>query len=286
MNYNGLLDQNLLEAYLDGKLDDKAMHQVEKLSLEDPFVAEALAGLSQSTLRSQSLSSLQKKLHDRVAQKPIETKRWAITSQRLSIASAAAVLFITVSVLFWMKENSRRQIESNQAKNVKIEIAATDKVETGSTPATTVLVEIDKALAEAKTNTYAGTQKSKSVGNVTEDASVPAVVNEAKEETIMASKTSARMSGERILSPEPINGWEKFEEYVLLNNKLIKNKLLVGKSVQLSFNIEKNNRPKGIKVLSGLTKEENDEAIRLLNEGPDWKYNQNGSEAVFVNIKF
>ena len=52
MSYNEWLDIDVLEDYLDGKLDAKAMHQVEKLSLEDPFVAEALAGLSQSPKRT------------------------------------------------------------------------------------------------------------------------------------------------------------------------------------------------------------------------------------------
>ena len=59
MNYNEWLDIDVLEDYLDGKLDAKTMHKVERLSLEDPFVAEALAGLSQSPKRTQSLSLLQ-----------------------------------------------------------------------------------------------------------------------------------------------------------------------------------------------------------------------------------
>ena len=290
MNYNGLLDINLLEAYLDGKLDSKAMHEVEKLSLEDPFVAEALAGLSQSPLRSQSLSLLQKQLHDRVAQKPIENKRWTITSQRLSIASAAAVLFITVSVLFWMKENNRRQIEANQAKNVKIEIAPDTKVETVIIPRAKVDVEIDKALTNAKTNTYAGTKKLKSIAKVKEAvplaSSATAVMAETKDEIVIAPKASARISTVRVLSPEPVNGWFKFEEYILLNNKFIKNNKLVGKSVKLSFNINDKNRPVAIKILNGLSKDENDEAIRLLTNGPDWKYNSNYSEAIIMNIKF
>ena len=289
MNYNGLLDINLLEDYLDGKLDGKAMHQVEKLSLEDPFVAEALAGLSQSPLRSQSLSLLQKQLHERIALKPVETKRWTITAQRLSIASAAAVLFIAVSVLFLMKQNSRKQIEANQAKNVKIEIAPNSKTVTEAIPPAPVAVEIDKALADAKTNIYAGIKKPKSI--VTDAApvtvsSAPVAMAENKEEAAISSKVAARMSSARVVSPEPVNGWAKFEEYVLLNNKLIKNNQFVGKSVQLSFSVEQNNRPKDIKIVSGLTKQENEEAIRLLIDGPDWKYHPNYSEAIIVNIKF
>lgn len=134
MSYNEWLDIDVLEDYLDGKLDAKAMHQVEKLSLEDPFVAEALTGLSQSPKRTQSLSLLQKQLQERVAQKPVEKKRWVITSQRLSIGSAAAVLFISVSILFWMKANKRQEmLAANTPKNVDVKIApevATNKIET------------------------------------------------------------------------------------------------------------------------------------------------------------
>jgi len=124
VSYNEWLDIDVLEDYLDGKLDAKAMHRVEKLSLEDPFVAEALAGLSQSPKRTQSLSLLQKQLQERIAQKPIEKKRWAITMQRLSIGSAAAVLFIAVSILFWMKSNKRQEmLAANEPKKVDVTIA-------------------------------------------------------------------------------------------------------------------------------------------------------------------
>lgn len=324
MNANGLLDIDLLEAYLDGKLDAKGMHQVEKLSLEDPFVAEALAGLSASSLRSQSLSLLQKQLHARIAQKPIEKKRWTITSQRLSIASAAAVLFITVSVLFWMKENSRRQMESNAAKSVKIEIAPNDKEVTKSIPPITVDEEIDKALADAKTNTYAGIQKPKATivpppvfaplskasvaeETVSSDAvSNRSIAKESRAENTMKTEVEqndqglneVRVTGveaRKKIAPaatissgaEPVIGWVKFEEYLKLNNKLVKNHQFVGKSVQLSFTINNKNRPVAIKIVNGLTKEENDEAIRLLTNGPDWKANPNYAEiATKVSIKF
>lgn len=327
MNANGLLDIDLLEAYLDGKLDAKGMHQVEKLSLEDPFVAEALAGLSESSSRSESLSILQKQLHLRIAQKPIEKKRWTITAQRLSIGSAAAVLFITVSVLFWMKENSRRQMESDAAKNVKIEIAPTDnQVAPQASPTPEKDAIIDKAIEAAKTNTYAGTSKPKvitpspvfaplSKTTAIEDAAGPgapssmdaikeisaernlkkeigqgeqAVLNEVRV-TDVAKKSSVatRALVNAVQNTEPVIGWAKFETYLLENNKLIKNKQLTGRTVQLSFVLQQNNRPTAIKVVSGLTKEENEEAIRLLTNGPDWKYNANSAEALYnVTIKF
>ena len=107
---NGLLDIEVLTDYLDGKLDAKTMNRIEREALEDPFVAEALAGLSDHANRSvQSLSILQKQLTERIAMQEQHKKAAVVTWQRLSIAATAAVLFVTVSIVFWMREENRRK---------------------------------------------------------------------------------------------------------------------------------------------------------------------------------
>jgi TonB family protein len=122
---NDWLDINVLEDYLDGKLDAKAMNRVEREALEDPFVAEALAGLSKSPKRSlQSLSMLQKQLYDRIAGQQQIKKASLVTWQRLSIAATAAVLFVSVSIIFWMRENNIQQMSAkNLNKKVEVTIA-------------------------------------------------------------------------------------------------------------------------------------------------------------------
>ncbi|MFD0940022.1 carboxypeptidase-like regulatory domain-containing protein [Pedobacter boryungensis] len=167
MSYNEWLDNDVLEDYLDGKLDAKTMYKVERLSLEDPFVAEALAGLSESPRRNQSLSLLQKQLQERIAQKPIEKKRWTITSQRLSIGAAAAVLFVTASVLFWMKESSQPKINSNAPKNVQIKVAP-EVPSKAVEPTPLPNLEADKAVVVAKVN-------SKTKNNIPAIATKPSV---------------------------------------------------------------------------------------------------------------
>lgn len=125
MSDNEWLDIEVLDDYLEGKLDASTMHKVERVSLEDPFVAQALAGLTAVKSRTHTLSILQKKLQERVAQKPVQRKAMRMTSHRLSIGATAAVLFITASVLFWMKETNRReqaQIAANKAKNIEVSI--------------------------------------------------------------------------------------------------------------------------------------------------------------------
>jgi hypothetical protein len=80
------LDIDVLENYLDGKLDAKTMNRVEREALEDPFVAEALAGLSASPKRAlESISLLQRQLAERIDQQKNTKKQSVITWQRLSI---------------------------------------------------------------------------------------------------------------------------------------------------------------------------------------------------------
>lgn len=417
MSYNEWLDIDVLEDYLDGKLDAKTMHKVERISLEDPFVAEALAGLSQSPKRTQSLSLLQKQLKERVAQKPIEKKRWTITSQRLSIAAAAAVLFVVVSVLFWMKENNRKQFEAQQAKKIDVNIApqvadvkTVEPTKPLSPPNPNVDVEIDKALANSKTNSLAKLNKKEALVQEPEAtivaapekpivaaARVPAAVQSAVENEeikineALAKRKEAKALNEVLVSkaegikftpningkvvskydgtpiqgadvklansdvstitnnkgefhlradttqsqqlaigypgfasqeikvngnqsfkveleankntfnenmvvgygtykntsPIPFEGWSSFSKYLADNNKLLKNGATAnGKLVKLTFKVQKNGRPSNIKIVQGLTKATNDEAIRLINEGPNWTLPSTSSNTVELSIKF
>ena len=116
------LDIAVLEDYLDGKLDAKTMNRVEREALEDPFVAEALAGLSAAPKRSlASISLLQKQLRERIEEQHTTKKQSVITWQRLSIGSAAAVMFITVGIIYWMKQVNYDKL--NAAKKVDVVIA-------------------------------------------------------------------------------------------------------------------------------------------------------------------
>ncbi|MDQ0636616.1 hypothetical protein QF042_000181 [Pedobacter sp. W3I1] len=168
---NDWLDIDVLEDYLNGKLDVKAMHFVERQALEDPFVAEALEGLKQSPKRKQTLSILQKQLYDRVSEKPVKRKLWGITTQRLSIAATATVAFIAVSILFFMRETNRRNAElaAHKQGGVMVQLDSTTSVasvqhkEDTVTQSSTKAALIDKAITAAKTGDLAKNTKPKPV---------------------------------------------------------------------------------------------------------------------------
>ena len=88
---NNWPDNLTIQQYLDGSLDKKLMHELEKRALEDPFLADALDGFSQNPTADHGLSILQRQLHERIMHQQENKKVFDLSWQRLSIAAAAAV---------------------------------------------------------------------------------------------------------------------------------------------------------------------------------------------------
>jgi hypothetical protein len=72
---------------------------------------------------------------------------------------------------------------------------------------------------------------------------------------------------------EPAEGYVKFDDYVINNLKMpeeLQTKTLSGE-VQLAFDVDQNGQPVNITVVKSLCEKCDEEAIRLLKEGPKWK---------------
>jgi hypothetical protein len=203
------LDIAILEDYLDGKLDPRTMNRVEREALEDPFVAEALAGLSASPKKSlESISLLQKQLQERIAEQQHIKKTAVITWQRLSIAATAAVLFISVGIIFWMKQNNYQDMlvkQAKQPKEVEVIIAPKESKDTLIKPDIQVASAkapktesqaraIEDAIEAAKKNAYALNAKAKVKSVVTK---YPAPVVSGKAE-LNAAVTVAQPQATRL----------------------------------------------------------------------------------------
>jgi hypothetical protein len=213
---NDWLDIDVLEDYLDGKLDAKAMHFVERQALEDPFVAEALEGLKQSPKRKHTLSILQKQLYDRVSEKPIKRKIWGITTQRLSIAATATVAFIAVSILFFMRETNRRSAEvaARKANGVIVNldsntaIASAEPKKSDSAAVVSKSALIDQAIKDAKTGDLAKNTKStpivKKAEKDLEAEAVSATVALSKTKIESFSTPKPKQVEASVVSAEPV----------------------------------------------------------------------------------
>ena len=86
----------------------------------------------------------------------------------------------------------------------------------------------------------------------------------------------ARLNGSlRHEEPEPVDGWIKYDTYVANNLKIpddvSRPKLPPAATVELSFEVDKMGQPVNIKVVRSLCGSCDQEAIRLVREGPKWK---------------
>lgn len=95
-----------------------------------------------------------------------------------------------------------------------------------------------------------------------------------------------RQANISIEEPEPVDGWENYDTY-LVNNRIIpdeKRKNRLQGQVELTFEINKLGQPVNIRIEKSLCQSCDEEAIRLLKEGPRW--NPKGKKRARVTIPF
>ncbi len=112
-----------IQQYLQGQMSREEMHALEREAMDDPFLEDAIEGYRlQADVNHGRLSLLQQRLSKRIEGQQQERNRFYFTSQRLGIAATAAVLFILVLLLFWMKSDMFSAATSNeQIKEVQVE---------------------------------------------------------------------------------------------------------------------------------------------------------------------
>jgi len=291
---NDWLDIDILEDYLDGKLDNDAMHRIEKQALEDPFVAQALAGLSESPRRvSQSVSILQKQLYERIAEQEAVKKDSVFTWQRLSVAAAAAVMFTSVSIFFFMRQNVKQeQAAKNRPKSVEVNLAplpaVIDSAKDGNYAAIAPAVA-GKPVEAGQINPKRDAAIKSAVRNPRTagalDQKVATVMDTTVKSSPVATMASARVASVMPAVSSPVGGWANFDTYITDNNKLGKG-AKTGKFVELSFSIDAEGTPSDIKIITGIDEETNAEAVRLLKDGPKWELPKTADSRINYAISF
>ncbi|MDF3077161.1 MAG: hypothetical protein K0S09_1050 [Sphingobacteriaceae bacterium] len=195
----------MIQQYLDGQLDPKQMHELEKHALEDPFLADALEGFANIHNPVSHLSILQRQLEERIAIKHENKNLFNFTWQRLSVAATAGLMFIAACILFWMNSHKRDVPAQPGTKRVD--------------------VELNRGINKA---------------------------------------------GQSTAKDSPQIGWEKYREYLAQNTRNSGAGLSAPASVSLSFSVDDRGNPVTIKVENGVNAYCDEEAIRLVKEGPKW----------------
>ncbi len=114
--------------------------------------------------------------------------------------------------------------------------------------------------------------------------------DEAAEVVVLGNSQKAKEGMMRrvvVDSLEPAVGWASFDDYIASNIKEpedIRYKKLPGGEVELSFDVNRKGEPVNIAVVKSLCTKCDEEAIRLLREGPKWKRNRNGKGRLTIRF--
>ena len=106
-----------------------------------------------------------------------------------------------------------------------------------------------------------------------------------KKSTTLGSDAKVKEQTEKEITPQPVIGKRNYQKYLKENivRPTDEKCAQVKGKVVLTFLVNKEGRPFYIKVKESLCESADKEAIRLIQEGPDWIY---GSKLVEVTVKF
>ena len=141
---NNWPDNITIQQYLQGTLDKELMHELEKRALDDPFLSDAIEGYNLISEPDHGLSILQRQLHKRIMLQQENKKVFDLSWQRLSVAAAAAVMFISAGVLFWMNSQIPDQQLASNSKQVEVQVTAADSLKREVREARTSVAVTDK----------------------------------------------------------------------------------------------------------------------------------------------
>ena len=104
-----------------------------------------------------------------------------------------------------------------------------------------------------------------------DDRSLSEVVISNKKPNSLARSAKTTM---KLEEPEPADGWDNYDSYLVNNLKLpdeYVTKQQNSGEVQVSFEVDKNGEPVNFKIEKSLCKKCDEEAIRLIKDGPKWR---------------
>lgn len=199
----------LIRQYLEGTLDDKTMHALEKQALDDPFLAEALEGFAMHPADQQpALKDLQSRLEERVGSEGKKTAGGIV--RRLDykwLAAAAVLLIIAVGALLIMNRPLRPVNDIAQVTEPR----RADSAAASATALDTVPVPADVNNAPNAAPAGAEVQKPSTVGPETAEETSSDVaakkstrdVNATKKAKDAPAPLTAHAKQERAAKPAP-----------------------------------------------------------------------------------
>jgi len=103
-----------------------------------------------------------------------------------------------------------------------------------------------------------------------------------------AEVKQSRAANMQVEEPEPVDGWTNYNRY-MANNINLPADLKSGHEngeVQISFDVNDNGEPVNVKVDKSLCKKCDEEAVRLVKQGPKWRQKNKKTKRAILTIPF
>ena len=132
--------------YLNGELNARAMHELERRALDDPFLADALEGFEHASADQQAnLAELTNRLHQRTEKKIRKIIPWIPLS-----AAASIIVVLGAGIWFISNRNSQRDAKQELVRDVITEKKEAHVAPNSTIAADTLKVQNDKAIAQTQ----------------------------------------------------------------------------------------------------------------------------------------
>lgn len=305
-----------IKLYLEGKLSAAEMHAMEKAAMDDPFLADAIEGMQivQETQGLEHFNEHAKEMQQRLAER-IKRKRTLKTIAVESIwwkAAAVLVLMVTGLVVVLLMNEKNDVQPATVAKNETFKrkeavVADTIQRDTAGKNAIAELPSKRKAFKKEVTLYDSLPQpQSRKMKAQTEQKDLTFEAPSSRQDSTAAAApaperalqgkaagvvvgygTSKRSSKERSLNnAEPEGGWEAFDRYILEHRNIQSPDSALHGDVALTFTIDKKGRPSAINVATSLSPAHDEQAVKLLKEGPSWKVTRGRSRKATITVNF
>ncbi|MCL1933769.1 MAG: TonB family protein [Candidatus Azobacteroides sp.] len=297
-----------LSDYIKGDRYGKEAHQLEYDAMRDPFLQDAIDGYdSEGDRPTYHLKKLTNEVKKRTRKKYYRLQAWGIAACALLIIGASIFFFYgndnKINLLPEKSTYAETDTDNMQARNPMIDSLATAKTEqtTSAATANSDAIVIDKVIvhdddkAEAENiqedllatieklkirqenqqEIRGETEEDQRIALNQEDNSNEYSLTNSEIQRILSEynpsvETNSKVTNNQ--SPKPAVGDQAYNDYIKKNLKPLTNNAgeeQHGKVV-LSFSVNENGRPANISVLQSLGQAADREAIRLLQNGPNW----------------
>ena len=283
---------NLLN-YIQGERRGKKAHQLEQESMHDPFLSDAIDGYDKiNDDPVYHLKTLRRQILKRSRKKTYRIQLWNI--------AACVLVVICFGAIFFLKDTNRLEEISyveNQTKGPIIE-EFQNQINESSAANDTILVihEEEKEVIEKtpeKEKIKGEVIQREKVDYFSQTEEIQTAFRDKNENTTLTNaEIQAILLGENpeefpektdepnFQTPKPTIGESAYKEYLEKNRKLSIGSACESRrgKVILLFQVNEKGRPAKISVLRSLCQAADNEAVRLLQNGPDWTISERNTQ--------